>query len=130
MGHNSGHNKEEAERATREWRISLARDKQAAAIVDRWNSELADGKRPQFSPTLEAAFRARRPWLRVYCPGCQMENDVDLRRIVRPQDFPIVGLRAALVCETLCRGQGPVPVLRGLHQFPFDRRRVTWKDRA
>ena len=129
MGHNSGA-REEAERATREALISHARDQQAAVIVERWNTELADGKRPQFSPTLEAALRARRPWLRVYCSGCQTQTDVDLRRIVRPQDFPIVGLRAALVCETLCRGQGPVPVLCGLHPFPFDRRRVTWKDGA
>ena len=129
MGHNSGR-REETERATREFLISHARDQQAALIVDRWNTELADGKRPQFSPTLEAAFRARRPWLRVYCPGCQMQNDVDLRRIVRPQDFPIASLRAALVCETMCRGQGPMPVLRGLHQLPIDLKRVMWKDRA
>ena len=129
MGHNSGR-KEQTERETREAIASFARDQQATAIVDRWNAELADRKRPQFSPTLEAAFRSGRPWLRVYCPGCQQQTDVDLRRIVRPQAFPVMGLRAALVCETLCRGQGPTPELLGLHQLPFERRRVTWKDRA
>ena len=32
------------------------------------------------------------------------------------RDFPIMALRAALVCETLCRGGGPQPVLLGLDQ--------------
>jgi hypothetical protein len=110
--------------------IAFARNTQATAIVDKWNAELADGKRPQFSPTLEAAFRARRPWLRLHCGGRAQQYEIDLRRIVRPPDFPIMALRATLVCESLCRGEGPTPTLLGLAALPYDRKRVTWGDRA
>jgi hypothetical protein len=48
---------------------------------------------------------------RLFCPGCQQQHEIDLRRIVRPRDFPIMALRAALVCETMCRGGGPPPQL-------------------
>ena len=99
-------------------RDAAARDAQARTIVDKWNVELAAGKRPQFSPTLEAAFRARRPWLRLHCPGCDQVYEIDLRKIVRPQDFPIMALRAALVCESICRGQGPQPRLLALAAAP------------
>jgi hypothetical protein len=89
------------------------------AIVDRGAS------RPQFSPTIEAAFRARRPWLRLFCAGCQQQYEIDLRRIVRPADFPIMALRAALVCESMYLGDGPVPQLLGLERVPFDHRKRT-----
>lgn len=108
----------------------MARDRQAgreravAAVlaVDAWNAVLAAGDRPLVSPTIEAAVRARRPWLRLYCAGCRQQYEIDLRKIVRPPDFPIMGLRAAMVCESMCRGDGPEPQLLGLEQFPFDRK--------
>ena len=100
----------------------------AVRIVEAWNAELAAERVPLFSPTIDAALLAGRPWLRLYCPGCQQQYDVDLRTIVRPPDYPIMGLRAAMVCESMCRGQGPVPTLLGLHAVPHDRKRVTWQD--
>ena len=109
-------------------RDKAARDAQAVAIVERWNTELASAKRPQFSPTLEAAFRARRPWLRLFCAGCQKHYEIDLRKIVRPQDFPIMALRGALVCESMCRGDGPAPLLLGLERVPFDHSKRTAED--
>jgi hypothetical protein len=126
MAHNSGARPERMKIAALSARDNAARDAQAVSIVDKWCAEIAAGKRPQFSPTLEAAFRAKRPWLRLYCAGCQQQHELDLRKIVRPQDFPIMALRAALHCEA-CRG-GPEPQLLGLEAFPYDRSKLTAKD--
>jgi hypothetical protein len=83
---------------------------------------------PQFSPHIGAAIRADRPWLRLYCAGCQQTYQIDLRRVVRPLDFPITALRAAMVCDSMCRGQDPQPELLGLDRHPFDYRRQTARD--
>jgi hypothetical protein len=120
MGHNTGARPERMRIALLQARETAARDAEAVAIVEQWTAQLASGKRPLWSPTIEAAFRARRPWLRLYCPGCQQQYEIDLRKIVRPQDFPIMGLRAAMVCESMCRGGGPEPRLLGLERAPFD----------
>jgi hypothetical protein len=121
MAHNTGARPEYMKVMALTARKDAARNAQARAIVGRWNTELSAGRLPQFSPTLEAAFRARRPWLNMFCGGCQQRHEIDLRRIVRPKDFPIMALRAALVCE-MCRG-GPEPSLVGLEEQPYDRRR-------
>ena len=128
MGHDSGRRTEQLKIATLTARDEAGRDAQARAIVEKWCADLAAAKRPQFSPTLEAAFRARRPWLRLFCPGCQQQHEIDLRKIVRPQDFPIMGLRAAKVCESMCRGSGPEPQLLGLERLPFDHNKRTAAD--
>ena len=128
MGHNSGRRTEGMRVASLTARDEAARDAQARAIVERWCAELAAAKRPKFSPTLEAAFRARRPWLRLFCAGCQQQYEIGLRRIVRPQDFPIMALRGALVCESMCRGGGPEPQLLGLERLPFDWIKLTAVD--
>lgn len=93
----------------------VARRKEAAAIVDRWNAQLAAA---QFSPTIGAAIRAGKSWLRLFCPGCRQMYQIDLRPIVRPHDFPVTALRAALVCESMCRSEGPKPKLLGLSTLP------------
>lgn len=97
----------------------------AISNVERWNADIAarqsgagvffNYKRlePQFTPTIGAALLAKKPFLRLYCPGCQQHGDVDLRRIVRPADFPITGIYDALTCVTGCRGDGPRPVSAG-----------------
>lgn len=103
---------------------------EAVAIVEQWNVQLADKRVPQFSPTIGAAIRAGKPWLRLHCPGCRQVYEIDLRRIVRPQDFPITALRAALVCESMCRREGPQPELLELAAVPYDARKLTWNDRA
>jgi len=121
MAHNSGGRPERMRIAVLTARQERARNAQAVTIVDHWNAELATGKRPQFSPTLEAAFRSCRPWLRVFCAGCSQQYEIDLQKIVRPKDFPIMALRAAMVCESLCRGEGPEPQWLGLTRARFDR---------
>jgi hypothetical protein len=55
MGHNSGRRTEEFRVASLIARDKAARDAQARTIVEAWCAELAADKRPQFSPTLEAA---------------------------------------------------------------------------
>jgi hypothetical protein len=121
MAHNSGARPERMKVMALTAREDAARTAQALAIVAQWNAELGAGKLPQFSPTLEASFRARRPWLNIFCGGCQQQHEIDLRRIVRPKDFPIMALRAALVCER-CRG-GLEPRLLSLEVHPYDRGR-------
>ena len=71
-------------------------------------------------------IRLRARVLRLYCDGCQQQPEIDLRKIVRPAEFPIMALRAALVCE-MCRG-GPEPRLLGLEMRPFDYRKRTAED--
>ena len=107
--------------------VEAARKRLAIELVGAWNVILRDEARPLFSPTLEAAFLAGCPWLRLFCPGCQQQYEIDLRKIVRPKDFPIMGLRAAMVCESMCRGVGPEPQLLGVHPLPFDHRKLSWR---
>ena len=49
------------------------------------------------------------------------------RQATRPKDFPIMGLRAAMVCESMCRGVGSEPQLLGVHPLPFDHRKLSWR---
>ena len=70
---------------------------------------------PQFSPHIGAALLAQKPWLRLLCPAFQQQGAVDLRKVVRPADYPIAGLYDALTCTFgPCRGDGPRPVMLGL----------------
>ena len=107
--------------------VEAARKRLAIELVDAWNVILRDEARPLFSPTLEAAFLAGCPWLRLFCSGCQQQYEIDLRKTVRPKDFPIMGLRAAMVRESMCRGVGPEPQLLGVHPLPFDHRKLSWR---
>jgi len=75
---------------------------EALNLIEAWNFKLAEGSTPQFSPTIGCAINAGMPWLRLHCPGCQQTTDLDLRRIVRPRDYPITALK--LTCEAMCRG--------------------------
>jgi len=98
----------------------------AVALVGKWNTDIerrkgsqygyADRARlPQFSPHIGAAILAKKPWLRLLCPACQQQGAVDLRKVVRPADYPIAGLYDALTCTFgPCRGDGPRPVMLGL----------------
>jgi hypothetical protein len=87
---------------------------EALKLVEAWNAKLADGDKPQFSPTIGGALNAGTPWLRLHCPGCRQVYDLDPRGIVGSRDFPITALR--LTCESMCRWQARRPELLGL--FP------------
>lgn len=120
MAHSRSARSEDIERRQAQRRADARRDAEAIKITDAWNARLARGERPQFSPTLEAAVRAQRPWLRLGCDGCRTEYEIDLRTMNHPQDMPIMGLQEALRCETMCRGQGPAPTLLGLHRWRYE----------
>jgi hypothetical protein len=82
---------------------------EARHIVDAWNVQLAQRRVPQFSPTLGCAINAGKPWLRLHCLGCHQVGEIDLRRIVRPRDFPITGLSTAVLRLKRCKWRaGPV----------------------
>ena len=89
---------------------------EALNLVEAWNAKLAERVAPQFSPTIGCAINTGMPWLRLHCPGCQQTTDLDLRRIVRPRNYPIMALK--LTCEAMCRGQAPKPQLIGLFASP------------
>jgi hypothetical protein len=84
-------------------------------LFPRGSIPVANCRLPQFSPHIGAAILAKKPWLRLLCPACQQQGAVDLRRVVRPADYPIAGLYDALTCTFgPCRGDGPRPVMLGL----------------
>jgi hypothetical protein len=90
---------------------------EALNLVETWNAKLVERNgKPQFSPTIGCAINAGMPWLRLHCPGCHQVYEIDLRRIVRPRDFPIMAL--PLTCESGCRRQAPKPDLLGLFTAP------------
>jgi hypothetical protein len=110
------------------------------ALVEKWNADLERRKTaeygytdrarlPQFSPHIGAAILARKPWLRLQCPACGQQGEIDLRKVVRPASFPIDGLYDALRCTFgPCRGDGPRPVMLGLEAVPFDYNKRTAAD--
>lgn len=108
-----------AEEKHRDWTAEKDKANDALNIVMEWNRRCEAGVDTQFSPTIGAALRARRPWLRLHCPACDQVGEVDLRRIVRPQTYPIAAVK--FYCEFRCRGQAPAPRMLGLFGAPsFD----------
>ena len=69
---------------------------EALNLVEAWNAKLAAKQPPQFSPTIGCAINAGMPWLRLHCPGCRQVYELDLRRVVRPRDFPNHGTATGL----------------------------------
>lgn len=132
MGHNSWRAKvERIESVQRDDTAGeLAAD--AVAVVDKWNADLELRRQdsyghtdrrhyPQFSPHIGAALRARKPFLRLFCPACEQFGDVDLRKVVRPAETPIGAIYDVMVCTFGgCRGRGdaPPPVPVGLFAAP------------
>ena len=126
MGHNSWIAKAERIEARQRDETSRELVADAVALVEKWNADIerrkdaeyghrARRRYPQFSPHVGAALLAGKPFLRLLCPACRTQGDVDLRQVVRPASFPIDGLTDALTCTFgLCRGDSPRPVMLGL----------------
>ena len=128
MGHNSWIAKVDRGKSVQRAEASRELIADAVALVGKWNADIerrkdsqygyADRARlPQFAPHIGAAILAKKPWLRLLCPACQQQGAVDLRKVVRPADYPIDGLYDALTCTFgPCRGDGPRPVCSGCSQ--------------
>ena len=126
MGHNSWIAK--VERIEREQRSKTDHElgADAVALVAKWNADIKLSRQaqyghaaraqelPQFTPTIGAALRAGKPFLRILCRACQQVGHVDLRKVVRPSTFPITGIYDALRCQGGCRDSKGDPVLMAL----------------
>jgi len=110
MGHNSW--KARADRIEHVQRDAASREfvADAVALVEKWNADIerrkvagfgyADRKRlPQFSPHIGTALLAGKPFLRLLCPACQQQGDVDLRKIVRPASYRLGSFRCPFKCQ-------------------------------
>src|SRR6478672_3719743 len=99
MGHNSWKARADRIEFVQRHKVSRELIADAVALVEKRNADIerrkdaqygyAERKRyPQFSPHIGAAILAGKPFLRLLCPACQQQGDVDLRKIVRPASFP------------------------------------------
>src|SRR5258708_14030415 len=87
--------------------------KAARSIVERWNGE----RSVLWSPTIRCAITAGTPWLDVHCPGCRTSRAIDIRTLDRHPLASVGSLVLGLRCSW-CGGDGPMPVLTGLHAPP------------
>lgn len=74
---------------------------EARHIVDAWNVQLRSAACR--SSRQRCAINAGKPWLRLHCLGATQVFEIDLRRIVRPRDFPITGLSTAVLRLKRCK---------------------------
>jgi hypothetical protein len=95
--------------------LSLACDNDRPAAILKCEKSQPETSPPlkTFAPTLVPPCSPGARGCASAVPGCRQQDEIDLRAIIRPADFPIMGLRAALRCEPMCRGQGPAPKLLG-----------------
>jgi hypothetical protein len=85
--------------------------------VAQWNIALAAGGGTLWSPTIQAAVTAGKPWLDVFCPGCRTSCAIDIRKIDRHPSASVGSLVLGLHCSQ-CPGPAPMPMLTGLHVRP------------
>src|SRR4051812_20565288 len=90
-----------------------AENRTAARLIDLWDARRKRGAEPLFAPTIGAAIRAGRPWLRFYCPGCQVVGEIDVRRLDRHRATPVTSLIPLASC-TRCSPHPPFAKLIGL----------------
>jgi hypothetical protein len=91
MGHNA-QNDEIRDNITR-MRRAWEAERDALAIVRRFNAILSTKGYGWFWPKITAAITAKHPWLVIACESCGTMIDLDLR--VKPRD-PEASIRVAL----------------------------------
>lgn len=104
------------ERFERERQAKLQDLRAATALVSIWNARRAMGRELWFFPTIGAALAAKRPWLTVQCPACEMVADIDIRKLDRHPQASIQSLIPALSC-TRCRPNPPFARLLQLREW-------------
>jgi hypothetical protein len=121
-----GTNNRTPEQRERMRRMAQERFKRQAATqrIDQWSAA-----RALPSPTIGDALLAGHHWLKVFCPGCQTSNTVDLRRIDRHPGASVEALTLSLKCSW-CRDSAPMPRLLGLYCEPAQPTRDTGRERA
>jgi hypothetical protein len=82
-----------------------ASDRDALAVVRRFNAKLSAKRAVWFWPKIGAAITARHPWVTIACDSCDSLTDLDLR--MKPRD-PEASIRAVLkdVRCPRCNGHG------------------------
>jgi hypothetical protein len=99
--------------------VSAAERRQCEQFVERWNEMVRVRRSPDPAPSIGIALMAGYPWLHVYCPGCRSIGEIDLRQVDRHVGALLASLIPSLSCSR-CRGQGPLPKLKGLARESFN----------
>ena len=128
MGHDSGRRTEQLKIATLTARDEAARDaagpRHRREVVRRPRRRQAPAVLPDAGGSIPGS-PAVAPAVLSGLPAAARDRPPEHRPA---PDFPIMALRAALVCETMCRGGGPPPQLLGLERVPFDHGKRTAED--
>jgi len=114
MGYNARNDeiRDNIARMQRDWQAQ----REALAVVRRFNAVLSAKHRAWFWPTIAAALVSKHHWLVIACDSCDCVTDLDLR--VKPRD-PDASIRMALseVLCPRCNGHGR-PRITALAQHP------------
>jgi len=88
-----------------EMKRAWAAERDALAVVRRFNAKLSAGRAVWFWPKIGAALASRHPWVVIACDSCGGVTDLDLR--MKPRD-PEASIRVVLkdVRCPRCNGHG------------------------
>jgi hypothetical protein len=95
-----------------------ARRVQCAGVVKRWNEMVQARRSPGHSPTIGTAIEARFYFLDVFCPGCRLVKQVDLRTLDRHPRTRLENLVPQLSCRD-CRPSPPLARIRGVAEHEW-----------
>jgi hypothetical protein len=98
----------------------------ALAIIELFNSRLAEVREPWFMPTINGALAARYPWMIVLCRSCDTVIDFDLRMKPRKQDATILTALRDVRCPR-CNGNGRPRIMRLAKQASMESL-WTWRE--
>ena len=104
-----GHSHERVQ-AVERMRRAARDEREALAVVRRFNAVASTGGRVWFWPTVGAALASKHHWLVVVCDACETVVDLDLR--VKPRD-PDASVRVVLrdVRCPRCNGHGRLRIV-------------------
>src|SRR3974390_1355815 len=102
------------EQMKRQW----AAERDALAVVRRFNKKLSARRPVWFWPKIGAALTARHPWVVIACDSCDSVTDLDLR--MKPRD-PEASIRVVLrdVRCPRCNGHGRPRIVALARQVPI-----------
>jgi hypothetical protein len=80
-------------------------ERDALAVVRRFNAKLSAKRPVWFWPKVGAAITARYPWVVIACDSCGLHGDLDLRMKPRDPEAPIRIVLRDFRCPR-CNGHG------------------------